>query len=51
MSNVRQLTPELAKQAEGELNEVPSRTAEDLKTLREWIVKQPHLTAKLGEDN
>lgn len=48
-STVRQLPSELAKQAEAELNEVPSRVAEDLKTLREWIVKQPHLTARTGE--
>lgn len=50
MTNVRELTPVLAKQAEAELNEVPSRTEEDLKTLREWIVKQAHLTARLGEE-
>lgn len=47
-SNLRELAPELAKQAEAELNEVSSRTAEDLKTLREWIAKQPHLTARTG---
>lgn len=50
MTNVRELTPVLAKQAEAELNEVPSRTEEDLKTLREWILKQAHLTARLGEE-
>lgn len=50
MTNVRELTPELAKQAEAELNEVSfKRTDEDLQTLREWIGKQAHLTARLGE--
>lgn len=49
MTNVRDLTPELAKQAEGELNEGSTRAAEDIKALREWIAKQPHLTARLGE--
>lgn len=49
MTNVRELAPELAKQAEAELNEVSSRTAEDLKTLREWILKQRHLNARLGK--
>lgn len=50
MSKVRELTPELAKQAEAELNEVSSRTAEDLKVLREWINKQPHLFARQGKE-
>lgn len=50
MTNVRELTPELAKQAEAELNEVSSKkTDEDLQKLREWIGKQAHLTARLGE--
>lgn len=49
MTNTRELTPELAKQAEAELNETTSRSAEDLKTLREWITKQPHLTARLED--
>lgn len=35
--------------AEAELNEVPSRIAEDLDVLRTWIAKQPHLRARTND--
>jgi len=42
---------ELAKIAKEQLNEDPKRVKADLKALRDWIAKQPHLakTAKTGE--
>lgn len=51
MTTVRELLPELAQMASDELNEVPARIDEDLKTLKDWIMKQPHLTARLGENS
>lgn len=47
--NVRELSPELAAKAKQELNEVPSRLADDVKALREWIAKQPHLRARTDD--
>ncbi len=38
---------ELVEIARRELNEDPSRTPKDIKALKEWIKKQPHL-AKTG---
>lgn len=49
--NVRELSPELAKKAQEELNEIPSRLAEDVQTLRAWAQKQPHLRARLDDQN
>lgn len=49
--NIRELSPELAKKAKDELNEVPERLAEDVKTLREWCAKQPHLKARVDDQN
>lgn len=48
---VRELSPELAKKAQEELNEVPERLAEDVKVLREWVAKQPHLRARTDDQN
>lgn len=47
--NIRPLSPELAEKAKRELNEVPSRLAEDVKALRDWINKQPHLRARTDD--
>lgn len=46
---IRPLTPELAAKAEKELNEVPSRLAEDVQALKDWIAKQPHLRARTDD--
>uniref|UniRef100_A0A1B0DFH3 CRAL-TRIO domain-containing protein n=1 Tax=Phlebotomus papatasi TaxID=29031 RepID=A0A1B0DFH3_PHLPP len=46
---IRQLTPELAKLAQEELNEVPERISEDIAALKEWIRKQPHLRARTDD--
>lgn len=46
---IRELTPELAKKAKEELNEVPERMADDVKTIKEWIAKQPHLRARTDD--
>lgn len=46
MVNVREITSELQKKAETELNEVPSRIEEDILVLKTWIGKQAHLRAR-----
>ncbi|XP_069691387.1 retinol-binding protein pinta-like [Periplaneta americana] len=43
---VRTLSPELEEVARRELNEEPERREEDLKHIREWLSKQPHLIAR-----
>lgn len=40
---VRPLSPELAAKAAEELNEDPKRIPSDIKHIREWFSKQPHL--------
>lgn len=49
MSEIRELSPELAKLAKEELNEVPERIQQDLEALKEWIRKQPHLRARTDD--
>uniref|UniRef100_A0A1B0C811 CRAL-TRIO domain-containing protein n=1 Tax=Lutzomyia longipalpis TaxID=7200 RepID=A0A1B0C811_LUTLO len=49
MAKVRELSPELAKLAKEELNEVPERIEKDLEALKEWIQKQPHLRARTDD--
>ncbi|CAH0749101.1 unnamed protein product [Diatraea saccharalis] len=44
--SVRPLNAELAEKARVELNEDPKRVPDDLKHLKEWIDKQPHLNAR-----
>lgn len=45
---IRELPIELAKIAKNELNENPKQIEADLKNLKEWILKQPHLKARTG---
>lgn len=49
MVNIREISPELQKKAETELNEVSSRIEEDIQTLRTWIGKQSHLRARTDD--
>merc|ERR1711970_645523 len=37
------LSEELQKKAEEELGEVPSRRAQDIQAIRDWLKKQPHI--------
>ncbi|KAI5641590.1 CRAL/TRIO domain-containing protein [Phthorimaea operculella] len=46
---VRELSPELAKIAKEELNENPNTLQDDLRGLKEWIAKQPHLRARTDD--
>ncbi|XP_054738286.1 alpha-tocopherol transfer protein-like [Anastrepha obliqua] len=46
---IRPLSPALQKIAGEELNEVPSRVADDVLALRQWIHKQPHLCARTND--
>jgi hypothetical protein len=45
---VRPLSADLEEVARRDLNEDPARLEGDLKHLREWLAKQPHLTARTG---
>lgn len=47
--NIRPLSELLQKKAEIELNEKPSRVKEDIKHIKSWIAKQPHLNVRPGE--
>lgn len=49
MVNIREISPELQKKAQDELNEVPSRIEEDILALRTWISKQAHLRARTDD--
>ncbi|KAB0791838.1 hypothetical protein PPYR_03638 [Photinus pyralis] len=42
---VRPLPDYLQKVVENELNEVPSRVSDDIRAIKEWLAKQPHLNA------
>jgi hypothetical protein len=46
---VRALSADLEAVAYEKLNEDPKRTDEDLKHIRDWLAKQPHLTARKGK--
>lgn len=43
---IRELSPELQKKANDELNEKRGRLAEDLRIVREWLAKEPHLIVR-----
>jgi hypothetical protein len=45
---IRPLSADLEAIARQELNEYPATLEEDLKHIRDWLVKQPHLTARTG---
>jgi hypothetical protein len=45
---IRALSADLEAIARQELNEDPDRLEEDLKHIRDWLAKQPHLTARTG---
>jgi hypothetical protein len=48
MEEVRALSPDLEAIALQELNEDHDRIEEDMKHIRDWLSKQPHLTARTG---
>jgi hypothetical protein len=43
---IREISPELLEHAKKELNEDPKRRADDVRALREWLKKQPHIRAE-----
>jgi dienelactone hydrolase len=45
---IRPLPADLEAIARQELNEDPARLEQDLKHMRDWLAKQPHLTARTG---
>jgi len=45
---IRPLSADLEAIARQELNEDPARLEQDLKHIRDWLAKQPHLTARTG---
>jgi hypothetical protein len=48
---IRTLSADLDAIARQVLNEDPNRFQEDLKHIREWLTKQPHLTARTGNNH
>lgn len=50
MVNIRPLPTALAKKAQEELNEKPEEVETRINELREWILTQPHLKARTGND-
>ncbi|XP_055856047.1 uncharacterized protein LOC129919218 [Episyrphus balteatus] len=49
MLNIRNISPELEIKARDEINEVQTRITEDISQIRDWIKKQPHLTARIDD--
>ncbi|RXG54537.1 Alpha-tocopherol transfer protein-like [Armadillidium vulgare] len=49
MINPFDLTPELLKIAKEELHEDPERRQKDIEYIREWLQKQPHITARTDD--
>ena len=43
-----ELSPELQEIARKELHEDPSRREKDIEHIRDWLKKQPHITARTG---
>lgn len=46
--SVRLLPPALAEKAQTELNENPELLEESIRHIKQWILEQPHLTARTG---
>lgn len=46
---IRKVSSSLQLKAINELNEVPERVEEDLKHIREWLTRQPHLKCRTGK--
>jgi hypothetical protein len=46
---VRPLSGPLAKKAALELNERPEFIARDLATIKQWLTKSPHITARMDD--
>lgn len=44
--DVREISIELSKVAQEEINEVPERIPKDIETLRRWINQTPHLRSR-----
>jgi hypothetical protein len=42
---IREISPELLDYAKKELGEEPKRRADDVRAIREWLKKQPHINA------
>lgn len=49
MAQLRPLIPKLQERAIVECNEVPERLEDDIRALREWLEKQPHLRARSSD--
>ncbi|KAB7502485.1 Alpha-tocopherol transfer protein-like [Armadillidium nasatum] len=49
MINPFDLSPELLKIAKEELHEDPERRQKDIEYIREWLQKQPHITARTDD--
>lgn len=49
--SIRPISKELSEKAEKELNENPHRIEETLKSLREWLNKQPHLRIRTEDQH
>nr|XP_022919566.1 retinol-binding protein pinta-like isoform X1 [Onthophagus taurus] len=47
--DIRPLSPELQAKAIAELNEDPKRIPEDIKYIKEWLLKQPHLKPRTDD--
>ena len=47
--DIRPLSPEILEVAIKDLNEDPTRREQDLKHIRDWLAKQPHLRARTGK--
>lgn len=46
--SLRPLSPELEEAARKELHEDPKRQPEDIRYIKEWLSKQPHLRTRTG---